>query len=56
MGAANPHKLPCSSIWAVMKKGMDIFTKGSRWMVGRDSNLSVWHSNWLSKGTLRSVI
>lgn len=28
--AANPHKLPCSSIWAAMKKGMDIFTKGSR--------------------------
>ena len=52
MGAANPHKLPCSSIWAAMKNGIDIFNKGSRWMVGRDSNLNVWHSNWLSKGTL----
>ena len=56
MRATNPHKLPCSSIWAAMKKGMDIFNKGSRWLVGRDSNLNVWHSNWLSKGTLRSYI
>ncbi|KAK9986020.1 hypothetical protein SO802_030971 [Lithocarpus litseifolius] len=54
--AANPNKLPCSSIWAAMKKGMDTFTKGSRWMVGRDSKLSFWYSNWLSKGPLRSLI
>lgn len=54
--AANPSKLPCSSIWAAMKRGMDTFTKGSRWMVGRDSKLSLWHSNWLSKGPLRSLI
>lgn len=27
---ANPNKLPCSSVWAAMKKGMDTFQKGCR--------------------------
>ena len=25
-------------------------------MVGRESNLKVWHSNWTSKGSLRNMI
>ena len=28
--AAKVDKLPCSPIWAAMKKGMDTFNKGSR--------------------------
>ena len=31
--AANADKLPCSSIWATMKKGMGTFNKAYRWLV-----------------------
>ena len=40
--AANANRLPCSHIWVAMKKVMDTFNKGSRWLVGRDSGLNVW--------------
>ena len=40
------------ALWAVMKKGMDTFRKSSRWMVGRDSNLNLWVSNWTNGGPL----
>ena len=39
-----------------MKKGMDTFNKGSRWLVGRDSGLNVWQSNWTNGGSLRGLI
>lgn len=48
--AANVDKLPCSPIWTAMKKGMDTFNKGSRWLVGSDCKLNVWHSNWTNWG------
>ena len=51
-----PIKLPCSAVWAAMKKGMDTFNRCSRWMVGRDSRLSVWYSSWTQKGPLRQLI
>lgn len=54
--AVNANKLPCSSIWTAMKKGRDTFNKGSRWLVGKDSRLSVWHGNWTNGGTLRELI
>ena len=54
--ATNPKKLSCSSIWVAMKKGRDVFLKGSKWVVGRDSGLSLWYSNWLEKGPLRSLV
>ena len=56
LSAANPNSLPCSSVWAAMKKGMGTFKKGSRWTVGRESKLSLWYSCWLSKGPLQSLI
>ena len=56
LSAANPNNLPCSSVWAAMKKGMGTFEKGSRWTVGRESKLSLWYSCWLSKGPLQSLI
>ena len=56
LSAANPNSLPCSSVWAAMKKGMGTFEKGSRWTVGRESKLSLWYSCWLSKGPLQSLI
>jgi len=52
----NANKFPCSTTWKAIKKGIEKFSKGSRWMVGRESNLKVWHSNWTSKGSLRNMI
>ena len=39
-----------------MKRGMEIFNKGNRWLVDRDSNLNVWDSSWTSKGPLKQLI
>ena len=46
------YVMQCSYLPKKFLDGIDRVNKGSRWMVGRDSNLNVWHSNWLSKGTL----
>ena len=54
--AVNANRLPCSHIWAAMKKGMDTFNKGIRWLVGRDSGLNVWHNKWTNGGSLRRLI
>ena len=39
-----------------MKKGMEVFTKGSRWAIGRDSTLNPWQSYWTEKGPIRHLI
>ena len=39
-----------------MKKGMDTFNKGSRWLGGRDSGLNVWQSNWTNGDSFRGLI
>jgi len=54
--AANANRLPCSHIWAEMKKGMNTFTKGSKWLVGRESGLNVWQNDWTNGGSLRGLI
>lgn len=54
--ASNANKLPWSPIWATMKRGMDTFNRGNRWMVGRDSRLNVWYSNWTKESPLRQLI
>ena len=54
--ATNADKLPCSSIWAAMKKGMDTFNKGCRWLVTKNSSLNIWHNNWTNRGLLRKLI
>ena len=41
MNVVNANNLLCSSTWAAMKRGMEIFNKGSKWLVGRDGNLNV---------------
>ena len=46
----------CSPTWAGLKKGVDIFSKGSKWLVGKNSILSLWFDKWLNIGTLRSLI
>lgn len=42
---------PCSPVWSGLKKGMAIFNKGMKWIVGRNSWLSFWFDKWLDKGT-----
>ena len=39
-----------------MKKGSEVFNKGIRWIPGRSSNLNLWYDNWMSNGSLRSLI
>ena len=56
MTSNNANKLPCSPIWIDMKKGLDTFNKGSKWVVGKDCNLKVWYSNWIDKGPFRQLI
>lgn len=56
VNAINADRLPCSSTWKAIKKGMDSFTKGSMWTVGKDSTLSFWWGNWTPKGPLRQLI
>ena len=46
----------CSSTWVGLKKGKEIFSKGSKWIAGKDSSLSLWFDKWLNKGPLRSLI
>ena len=36
----NANRLPYSCVWAAIKQGREVFTKGSIWMVGRDSKLN----------------
>ena len=54
--ATNADTLPCSSTWSAMKKGVDTFNKGSRWLVTKNSNLNIWHNNWTNGGSLRKLI
>lgn len=50
--AKNGDRLPCSKAWKAMKIGGEVFKKGSRWIPGRNSTLSVWHDNWVPSGSL----
>ena len=36
--AINTDRLPCSQVWTAIKRGREVFNKGSMWLVGRDSN------------------
>ena len=56
LNAINPTKLPYSRVWFAMKKCEDIFYKGIRWVMGKDSDLSFWHDNWCSVRPIRSLV
>ena len=56
LASPNADRLPCSRVWAAMKKGRGVFNAGSMWTVGRDSKLSFWYGNWTKKGPLRHLI
>ena len=38
--------------WTAIKKGREIFMKGSRWTVGKDSSISFWYGNWTKQGPI----
>lgn len=56
LSARNKDKLPCSKTWKALNKGTEVFKKGIRWIIGRNSELILWHDNWIANGTLRSLI
>ena len=56
INSRNPSSLPCSPTWKGIKKGSEFFRQGSRWVIGRDSNLSFWFDNWTQKGPLRQLV
>ena len=54
--ALNANRLPCSQVWSAMKRGREVFNKGSMWLVGRDNNQSFWFGNWIKRGSIRHRI
>ena len=52
----NEANLPGSRTWKSMKKGKEIFRKGTKWIPGYESNLSFWNDSWSNLGTLRNII
>jgi len=50
LASPNESSLPSSHTWKAMRKGLDIFTKGTRWSLGRDNNINFWFDNWTSNG------
>ena len=56
IASSNEDSLPSSRSWKAMKKGMEVFKRGTRWSLGRESSLKFWHDNWTSNGPLRSII
>ncbi|KAK7840309.1 hypothetical protein CFP56_016815, partial [Quercus suber] len=49
----NFSRRACSKVWSALSKGHEVFTEGSKWVAGRNSNLFFL---WLDKGTLRSLV
>ncbi|KAL0000416.1 hypothetical protein SO802_014197 [Lithocarpus litseifolius] len=39
-----------------MKKGVNVFCQGIRWLPGRNSNISFWNDKWLNQGPVRQLI
>ena len=51
-----PFSRTCSTTWAAIQKCEAIFKKGSKWIVGKDSQLSFWYDKWLDRGPFRGLI
>ncbi|KAL0011764.1 hypothetical protein SO802_006872 [Lithocarpus litseifolius] len=56
MSSSNENSVPSSRTWNAMKKGIDVFKRGTRWSLGQDSNLRFWYDSWTSNGPLKSII
>lgn len=46
INSVNEENLPCSRVWKGMRKGVDVFKAGAKWIIGRDSELNFWMDNW----------
>lgn len=53
---SNADRLPCSHIWTAIKKGREVFMKGSRWTVDKDSKINIWYGNWTKQGPIWQLI
>ena len=53
---SNQNKLPCSQTWFAMKKGMEVFNRGIKWTVGRNSKLSFWYDHWVNHGVMQHMM
>ena len=56
INSSKRDRLPCSRVWSAMKKGAEVFQKGVRWTIRRESNLSLWNNSWTKMGPLRQAI
>lgn len=56
LNSNNKEKLPCSRVWKAMSKGEKVFNKGIRWILRRNSTLSLWYDNWCCQGSLWAII
>ncbi|KAF3951495.1 hypothetical protein CMV_022860 [Castanea mollissima] len=43
-------------VWTTIKKGREVFNKGSMWLVSRDNDQSFWNGNWIKGGPMRQRI
>lgn len=39
-----------------MKKGMEVFNRGIKWTVGRNSKLSFWYDHWVNHGVMQHMM
>lgn len=46
----------CTTVWKGIKEEESILKKGTKWIAGQESKLSLWCDKWLNKGTLRELI
>jgi hypothetical protein len=53
---ARPRKHAFSKTWSTIRKGEDICTLGSRWLIGSNCTLNFWSDKWLTSGDLRGLI
>ena len=52
----NVRNLLGSRVWSAVKKGVDTFNRGAKWVVGSNSNLKFWFDHWTSEGPVRQMI
>jgi hypothetical protein len=56
LSGARPRKHAFSKTWSTIRKGEDICTLGSRWLIGSNCTLNFWSDKWLTSGNLRGLI
>ena len=56
LSGARPRKHAYSKTWSTIRKGEDICTLGSRWLIGSNCTLNFWFDKWLTSGALKGLI